>query len=121
MQTLYFEPAWDKTIAAADREKIIIHFQSRQLYNNVHLAFLWEAINHKGEQLVTVLIHNNEEIPLTLQNTAISYTKNNKHIAKSIFNLPLTIPKQTSMPWTFIFSSANRTNTHPLYIIINGA
>ena len=41
MQKLYFEPAWDKTIAPADREKIIHHFQqqTKQLQGGVHLSF----------------------------------------------------------------------------------
>ena len=30
MQKLYFEPAWDRTIAPADREKIMNHFQQQK-------------------------------------------------------------------------------------------
>ncbi|WP_172370811.1 hypothetical protein [Sporosarcina jiandibaonis] len=75
MQTLYFEHAWDKIIAPADREKIMEHFQSRNLENKIQLSFLWEAINHKGERLVTVLIHNSEDTPLPFQDTAITFYK----------------------------------------------
>ena len=119
MQTLYFEPAWDKTIAPADREKIIAHFQSRHLENDIQLSFLWEAINHKGERLVTVLIHNTEDTSLPLQDTVIAYCKEGKQITTGIFNLPLVIPRKTSMPWTFIFTPANQTDAPPQYTITN--
>ena len=113
MQTLYFEPAWDKTIAPADREKIIDHFHSRHIENDIQFSFLSEAINHKGHRLVTVLIHNCEETSLQLQDTVVAYVKENKQIALGIFNLPLEIPSKTSMPWTFIFTPANQTETAP--------
>ena len=119
MQTLYFEPAWDKTIAPADREKIIDHFQSRHLENDIQLSFLWEAINHKRERLVTVLIHNKKATPLPFQDTPIAYYKEGKQIATGIFNLPREIPGKTSMPWTFIFTTANQTETPPRHTITN--
>lgn len=119
MQTLFFEPAWDKTIAPADREKIIAHFQTRHLVNDIMLSFLWEAINHKGERLVTVLIHNEEDTSLPLQDVVITYNKNGEQIAAGIFTLPLEIPGKTSMPWTFIFTPANQTEAPPLYTITN--
>ena len=117
MQTLYFEPAWDKTIAPVDREKIMAYFQSRHLEKDVQLSFLWEAINHKGERLVTVLIHNNEDTSLPLRDMVITYYKDGKQIATGIFNLPLEIPEKTSMPWTFIFTPANLTEAPPRYRI----
>jgi SLAP domain-containing protein len=121
MQTLYFEPAWDKTIAPADREKIIDHFHSLHFEDDIHFSFLWEAINHKRERLVTVLIHNGEDTSLPLQDVAITYNKNGEQIAAGIFTLPLEIPGKTSMPWTFIFTPANQTEAHPLYLITNNS
>ena len=119
MQTLYFEPAWDRTIAPADREKIIAYFQSQHLENDIQLSFLWEAINHKGERLVTVLIDNVEDTSLPIQDTVIAYNKNGKSIAIGIFNLPMEIQGKTSMPWTFIFTPANQTEAAPQYTITN--
>ena len=120
MQTLYFEPAWDKTIAPADREKIMAHFQSRHLEHGIQLSFLWEAINHKEERLITVLIHNSEDTTLPLRDMVITYCKDGKQIATGIFNLqPLEIPEKTSMPWTFIFTPANQTEAPPRYTISN--
>ena len=119
MQTLYFEPAWDKTIAPADRDKIMAHFQSRHLEHGIQLSFLWEAINHKGERLVTVLFHNSEDTSLSLQDFVITYYKDGKPIATGIFNLPLEIPGKTSMPWTFIFTPANQTEAPPRFTITN--
>ena len=119
MQILYFEPAWDKTIAPADREKIIAHFHSQHLENDNQLSFLWEAINHKGNLLVTVLIHNRADTPLHFQDSVIAYYKDDKPVATGIFNLPLEIPKKSSMPWTFIFTHVNETEAPPEFSITN--
>ncbi|MET3659197.1 MULTISPECIES: SLAP domain-containing protein [Sporosarcina] len=121
MQKLYFEPAWDKTIAPADREKITHHFQqqTKQLQGGVHLLFLWNARNHKGEQLIAVLIHNFEDINLRLHNTVISYYEQGIQRTNATFSLPCEIAGNTSMPWTFIFSETNETNADPQYMIWN--
>lgn len=119
MQKLYFEPAWDKTIAPNDREKIINHFQqqTKQLQDGVHLSFLWSARNHKSEQLITVLIHNFKETKLRLHNTVIAYYEQDKQLANATFSLPCEIASNTSMPWTFIFSEANESDGEPEYVI----
>ncbi|AOV06700.1 SLAP domain-containing protein [Sporosarcina ureilytica] len=117
MQTLFFQPAWDKTIAPADREKITHLFQSLHLNDGIQFSFLWEAMNHKSERLVTVLIHNVEDTPLRLANMAISYLKD-KQMMTGTFTLPLQVPERTSMPWTFIFSSDNQTDQLPAYTIV---
>ena len=121
MQKLYFEPAWDKAIAPTDREKITHRFQqqTKQLQNGVHLSFLWNARNYKGEQLITVLIHNFEEINLRLHNTAISYNEQGKQPVNATFSLPCEIEGNTSMPWAFIFSETNETTADPQYMIWN--
>lgn len=117
MQKLFFEPAWDKTIAEVDRELITKHFRTLQPKDNVYLSFLREAVNHKNELLVTVLIHNGQRDPLQIEETAIAYQPAHKSTIVSVFHLPLLIPAKTSMPWTFIFSSSNQTEQIPVYII----
>lgn len=121
MQKLYFEPAWDKTIAPTDREKITHHFhqQTKQLQGGVHLSFFRNARNHKGELLITVLIHNFEEINIRLHNTIISYYEQDKQLANATFSVPCEITGNTSMPWTFIFSETNETSADPQYSIWN--
>lgn len=121
MQMLYFEPAWDKTIASTDREKITNHFhqQIKQLHGGVHLLFLWNARNHKGEQLITVLIHNFDDINFCLHNTVISYNEQGKQPVTATFSLPCDIVGNTSMPWTFIFSATNEANADSQYTIWN--
>lgn len=120
MQKLYFESAWDQTIAPIDREKIIHHFQEQTKYleTGVHFSFLWKANNHKGEQLITVLIHNTEENSFRLQNEAVGYYEQENRIATGMFSLPCKIAGHTSMPWTFIFSKTNQTDAFPQYTII---
>ena len=121
MQKLYFEAAWDKTIAPIDRKKITNHFhqQTKQLQDGVHLSFLWNARNYKGEQLITVLIHNFEDINLRLHHTVISYYEQGKQLTNATFSLPIEIAGNTSMPWTFIFSETNETTADPQYTISN--
>lgn len=59
MQNLVFEEAWDKTISNQDRYEIERAFQQSMIPQNELLCTpLWRAINHKGDLLVTVLIHN---------------------------------------------------------------
>ena len=121
MQKLYFEPAWDRTIAPADREKMMIHFQqqTKQLQSGVHFSFFRKARNYKDEQLITVLIHNYEETNLRLQNTAVAYYEQGKQLANATFSLPVEIAGNTSRPWTFIFSKTNETTSYPQYTISN--
>lgn len=121
MQKLYFEPAWDRAIAPADRKKMMSHFQqqTQQLQSGVHFSFLWNARNYKDEQLITVLIHNYEETNFRLQNTTIAYNEHGKQLANATFSLPCEIAGNNSMPWTFIFSNTNETTSCPQYTIWN--
>lgn len=106
MQELQFESAWDKQIAPQDRENIEKIFKETKHINSSSVIFspIREAINHKDALLVSVLVHNFTEYPLTFQNTILYYSVNDEVIAEKEFTLPdLVIPSQVSMPWTFIF------------------
>lgn len=106
MQQLQFESAWDKQIAPQDRENIEKIFNETKHLNSSSVIFspIREAINHKEALLVSVLVHNFTEHPLTFQNAPIQYSVNDNVIAEKEFTLPdLVIPSQVSMPWTFIF------------------
>lgn len=117
MQKLFFEPAWDKTIAQIDRDIITKHFQTVQPKDDIDLSFLRVAINHRYDLLVTVLIHNQQTRSLQINNTAIAYQPVHGPTKTGLFHLPLLIPAKTSMPWTFIFSASNQTEQIPDYII----
>lgn len=116
MQKLFFEHAWDKTIGQIDRDKITKLFQSVQSEENIHFFFLWEAHNHKHEHLVTVLIHNPSAEPLKLTQTPITYQQDFKTEKTALFTLPIQVPAQTSMPWTFIYTD-QQTEQVPIYLI----
>jgi SLAP domain-containing protein len=106
MQELQFESAWDKQIAPQDRENIEKIFKETKHINSSSVIFspIREAINHKDALLVSVLVHNFTEYPLTFQNTILYYSVNDEVIAEKEFTLPdLVIPSHVSMPWTFIF------------------
>ncbi|MFD2618646.1 SLAP domain-containing protein [Terrilactibacillus laevilacticus] len=105
MQQLLFESSWDKTISMKDRK--IIHetfLKTKTGDHNIHFVPLWQALNHKENLLVTVLIHNFSDELLSFNHTTIKYFEDRKQMAKYVFHLPaLVVEAETSMPWTFIF------------------
>lgn len=119
IQKLYFEPAWDKTIAPQDRINIenVFNEQATLYENHIQFSFLRQATNHKGELLIITLIHNGKAVDLTIRDTIIAYTKKEVKVARGRFTLPQIIPAKTSMPWTFIFSLDNEINQPEEYVI----
>ncbi|MEK3907330.1 SLAP domain-containing protein [Oceanobacillus sp. FSL W7-1309] len=106
MQRLQYEASWDKALPAKDREIIEDVFQETKLSGNQAVAFtpLWQAMNYKGELLVTVIVHNFTDNPFSFQMEPIRYVENSELVAANEFTIPaLTIEAETSMPWAFIF------------------
>ncbi|WP_112180201.1 MULTISPECIES: SLAP domain-containing protein [Paraliobacillus] len=106
MQQLQFESAWDKTIADQDRKRIERIFSETKHHqdNAITLAPVTVAKNHKGELLVTVLIHNFTKESFHFHGKTLQYTEKKQIKGKHTFNSPTsTVAEQTSMPWTFIF------------------
>lgn len=106
MQHLQFEKSWDKALSAQDRSYIEKVFVETKHLNGTGVIFspIREAINHKEALLVTVLVHNFTDQPLTFNNTRLRYKIQEEVIAENEFTLPnLVIPNEVSMPWTFIF------------------
>jgi len=111
MQRLQFELAWDKTIASLDRKFIERVFSETNMdySDGILFTFLREATNHKGDLLVTVLIHNCFERKLSMEEITIAYRRGEKAIAIDTFTLPFEINAKTTMPWTFIYSQPYST------------
>ena len=106
MQQLEFESSWEKAIAIKDRELITKIFQNSNVIDerSIRLEPIWEALNYKGEVLITVLIHNFTDTRLTFQHQKFAYIEEETIITEHIFTIPqLMIKPKTSMPWTFIF------------------
>jgi len=108
MQRLEFEAAWDKTIAPADRKVIINLFnqtKNKQTETeSIVLLPIRQALNHRNDLLATVLLHNFTDSIFSLEAIDLAYLENDRVIATHHFSFPgLTLPKETSMPWTFIF------------------
>lgn len=77
-------------------------------FSNVRLVPIRQALNHKKDLLITVLIHNFTKEIITFCKKRIAYLENNEIIAEKTFTLPtLFIQPKTSMPWTFIFPMEN--------------
>ncbi|MFJ7973419.1 SLAP domain-containing protein [Psychrobacillus sp. NPDC096389] len=113
MQKLEFESSWDKTISNKDRQKIEANFLETSHANNqgILLTPLWQSSNHKGELLVTVLIHNFTTHPFSFQNTKLKYIEANVVRFEHSFTLPsLSIQAGSSTPWTFIFPNESLDN-----------
>ncbi|WP_404452181.1 SLAP domain-containing protein [Virgibacillus necropolis] len=115
MQKLIFHPAWDKTIANQDRERIKKSFETTSLDpdKNVQFTSLSQAKNHRGDLLVMVLIHNTSHQELEFKNQPLIYKINDNQIAEHTFTLPVTLKQETSLPWTFIFPAGIFNDTEP--------
>ena len=112
MQQLQFEASWDKALAAQDRHNIKKIFNETKHLNSSGIVCspIRQAVNHKQQLLVTVLVHNFTDNPLTFNNTRLVYRTQQQIIADDKFTLPtLTIPPFVSMPWTFIFPEFSYT------------
>ena len=106
MQQLKLEPSWDKALSNKDRKDIEeIFLNTSQIETpNILLTPIWNAVNHRGELLITVLVHNFTQKTLTFSEKRLVYIENDEIVAESSFTLPtLVIPSKVSMPWTFIF------------------
>ncbi|WP_430787312.1 SLAP domain-containing protein [Virgibacillus flavescens] len=105
MQRLIFESKWDKTIAEQDRDRIKQIFNNADLAPDINIQFtpISQAKNHRGELLVMVLIHNTSNEDFSFLDRRLSYIVNETVFAAHTFSYSLTVEKQTSMPWTFIF------------------
>ncbi|MDN4524706.1 SLAP domain-containing protein [Fictibacillus fluitans] len=109
MQRLIYERAWDKTIAEQDRTMIEEIFNETLEENEQSVAFplIRSASNHKGDLLVTCLIHNFGSGPFAIKDTVFAYSEDGVLIAEMAFTIPqVQLPPETSMPWTFIFPKA---------------
>ena len=106
MQQLRFESSWDKTLSAQDRDYIekLFNDTKQQHHSTIVFSPIREAINHRNELLITVLVHNFSQNPFTFKGTRLVYSNEHEVLAENLFTLPtFTIPPQVSMPWTFIF------------------
>ena len=106
LQKLIFEPSWEKALSKKDRleiEDIFVRTKFNQS-DGILLSPIREAMNHKGELLVMVLIHNFSNNEFTLNEKVLTYTQYGKVTAQHTFtHSSVKIEPHTSMPWTFIF------------------
>jgi SLAP domain-containing protein len=113
MQKLQYEASWDKALPMNDRERIISVFKETNTHHQPTIKFtpLWQATNHRGELLITVLVHNFSRDVFSFNNTKLSYIAENEVIAEHAFTIPaLAIQPETSMPWAFIFPVESLNN-----------
>ena len=116
MQQLRFEPAWDRTLSTIDRQVIKNIFQETKHIHNSSIIFspIREAKNHSEALLITVLIHNGTDQPLTIHNKRLQYKIRDEVIGDHLFHLPaLSVPSNVSMPWTFIFPKGSYIRNVP--------
>ncbi|MRG87461.1 SLAP domain-containing protein [Salinibacillus xinjiangensis] len=105
MQKLVFHNAWDKTLSSKDRKRIEKEFEkTKNRHQDLEIIILWLAMNHKGECLVTTLIHNRGNQSFPTDEIELRLVDHQKVIAEHTFTIPFTLEPFTSMPWTFIFS-----------------
>jgi len=106
MQTLKYEASWKKAISEKDRHEIEAIFSNLNTYPPFNV--IRHAVNHKGELLVTAIVHNTTDRPLLFLDEVITYSIDGKLIAENIFKISsFIVPPMTSMPWTFIYPVGN--------------
>ena len=106
MQQLQFESSWDKALSTQDRDYIekLFNDTKEQQHATIMFSPIREAINHRNELLVTVLVHYFSDNSFVFEDTRLVYSNEQAVVAENVFTLPtLTIPAHVSMPWTFIF------------------
>lgn len=99
-------------MAAIDRAHLVELFEQTKGNNQstIEMIPIWKAVNHKGELLITALIHNRTEQLLEFIDTTIIYEEVDNH-AEFSFTLPeLKVEPFTSQPWTFIFPEHQEKN-----------
>ncbi|WP_017186680.1 SLAP domain-containing protein [Alkalibacillus haloalkaliphilus] len=103
MQKLIYEHNWENNLAEKDRNYIEEIFKNLSIDHSrkVVFTYLWQAVNHRGDLLVTAIVHNLSGEEVLFNETVVEYVG----VAKDQFSLPVTLDAHTSMPWTFIFTS----------------
>ena len=109
MQRLYLEEAWKRTVSEKDREMIENAFDhaAHEAGKGVMMTYLRHAHNHRSELLYTVLIHNYCDNPYLIKDKQVTLLDNEGHAVYDTFTVPVAVPPRSSMPWTFIFPSAD--------------
>ncbi|MBR7553441.1 SLAP domain-containing protein [Allobacillus sp. GCM10007491] len=108
MQQLQYHSAWIKQVDSTLDQQIQKAFiQTRENEDQI-IVPLRQAINHKGDYLLTVLLHNREQQILNLSTVHLSvsslyFQANQQHFSSAEWS----VEPMTSAPWTFIFSESN--------------
>src|SRR5699024_4804174 len=108
MQQLFFEAAWDRTISDQDRRYITDLFEAKDHEKGKGLEsnYIINEINHSGDLLYTVMLHNYQYIAYVFVDKNASLQDPDCNIITENFTIPVNISPRTSMPWTFIFPSS---------------
>src|SRR5699024_322913 len=103
MQQLFFEAAWARTISDQDRRHITELFEAKDHGKGKGLESTY--INHRGDLLYTVMLHNYQDIAYAFVDKNASLQDGEGNIITEKFTIPVNLSPRTSMPWTFIFPS----------------
>ncbi|MFC0015709.1 MULTISPECIES: SLAP domain-containing protein [Allobacillus] len=108
MQQLLYHSAWNKQVdSTLDQQIQKAYIQTRDDEDQV-IVPLRQAVNHKGDYLLTVLLHNRKQQTLNLSTVHLSVSSPNfKANQQQFSSAEWSIAPMTSAPWTFIFSQAN--------------
>jgi SLAP domain-containing protein len=106
-KTLFFHPAWLKTMSNKDKILIEKTFnESNLISEKITFTTLRIAKNYKNELLVIVLIQNGLNQDVEFNKKELLYIENEEVKASQKFTLPMNIQSYTSTPWTFIFTTS---------------
>ncbi|MBD7938329.1 MULTISPECIES: SLAP domain-containing protein [Cytobacillus] len=111
MHSLVFQEKWASTLSDKDRKEIegIFSRSVPHLHKEmIDFTPIWQAKNHRGDLLISVLIQNTTKEAFVLEHTHMFYlAEDGTRLAQHIFTTnQMLVEPNTSMPWTFIFPGA---------------
>ncbi len=107
MQRLKFHPAWERQMDPSMQVEIEEKFHQTLNERDMFVP-LYHALNHQGDYLLTILIHNRTDESMDLSSFALTISDTKTLAEQEGFpTAEWSIEPHTSSPWTFIFSSQN--------------
>ena len=108
-----YHPVWEQTLTTPEKEKYeyaLAHYSSDKQSTSICPVLINKKKN--GGLVATIFICNGSNAKLEIQKTTVEVLNEEENrIANAMFTPRLTIPPYTAMPWSFVFSPLQLTNT----------
>lgn len=113
MMQLHFQDVWERTLSNRQKEELTQLVQSLPAAKTeFDLLPILLKYKKNGGLVATVFLRNNSDQSVSI-NTLHPYIQNTSGelVAEQSFDLQLTIPAASALPWSFVFA-ADRVRLH---------